>query len=259
LRLISLLFLVVVKISVFNSLLVTYVPLIFSNLILLFYILKKKGINFSLFKVVSFKDILNQYKSGYEFFINSIVVSLGTTVWPIIFGKYVPYSQIAAFGVMDKFTRGIVNFIAPLPNFLLSKSNPLQTLYSFVKRYSFLFSIVVCFLLLIPFVFMLIPDGIFSFLFGKDFLQNRGIMNFYSFHFIIGFINYFSFIIIVHVKKERVYTISFVISYIIWVCIGFYSNSFIYLPLLIDLSFISFTLFYLIYYKHVSFNNNSNL
>lgn len=249
----------ILKISLIQAVALTFFPLIIVNLYVLLSVANKHKISLDLFKRVSFGEIVAQFKAGYVFFINSIVVSLGVTFWPIIFGKFLSYPQIAAFGIMDKFTRGIVSLISPLPNFLLAKSNPFLSLISFVKKHLKLFIIAVLILLLMPIVFNLLPSKFLLFFIGDEILANRKIMNVYSFHFLIGFLSYISMIFVIHFKQEMFYTVVFIVSYLTLLVIGYFSDFIIYLPILLDLTCVSLTITYLFKKRYLDFNNNSNI
>lgn len=259
LRVASLVLIFSYNISLIQAVVLTFLPLIVVNLYVLLSIANKHKISLSLFKRVLVSDVVAQFKAGYVFFINSIIISLGVTFWPIIFGKFLSYPQIAAFGLMDKFTRGIVSLISPLPNFLLAKTNPFLSLISFVKKNFRFFVFIVLILFLMPIAFNFLPSRFLSVFIGDDILANRKIMNVYAFHFLIGFLSYLTMIFVLHFKKEMLYTIIFIVSYLIWLIVGYFSGIIVYLPILLDLTCVSLIIVYLFKKNYLDFNHYRNI
>jgi hypothetical protein len=258
-RVSSLVLIFIFKISLIQAIVLTFIPLVVVNLFVLLSVANKHKIALDLFKRVSASEIVVQFKAGYVFFINSIVISLGVTFWPIIFGKFLSYPQIAAFGIMDKFTRGIVSLISPLPNFLLAKTNPFLSLISFVKKNLRIFVFALLVLFLMPISFNILPSRYLSLFIGDDILANRKIMNVYAYHFLIGFLSYLSMIFVIHFRQEMFYTIIFIVSYLIWLTIGYFSGIIVYLPILLDLTCVLFIIVYLFKKKYLDFSHYRNI
>jgi len=257
LRLTSILFIIFFKISIFESIIITFYPIIASNIIVLFLVAKKNDISFRIFYFNSFIGVLDRFKSGYKYFLNTLLISFAGSFWPILFSKYTTFSQIAVFGVMDKYTKGLVSFVSPLPNFLLAKSNPLQSLILFIKQYRLLFTLVLSFILLLPFLFIFLPSNLLLYFLNAEIIKEREILDIYSFHFILSIINTLCVTVIIFQKKENVYSLLFIISYLFWIIIGVANPAYmIFMPILIDATFMCMVIFYIIKSRYVNISNH---
>lgn len=256
LRLTSILVILFFHVTIFESIIVTFYPIILANIIVMIMVAQKNRITYAIFHFNGFASIVDRFKSGYKYFLNTLIISFAASFWPILFSKYTSFSQIAVYGVMDKYTKGLVSFVAPLPNFLLAKSNPVDSFISFIKKNNTLFIVVLFAIILLPLLFILLPSEFLIYFLNVEFISERVLLDIYSFHFILSIINYLSFTFIIYHKKESIYSLFFMSSYLFWILVGVLFPAYmIFMPIIIDASFMSLVVFYLIKNRYVDIGN----
>jgi hypothetical protein len=227
-----------------------------ANILILLTISKRNHIGLRSSLMPDRLSILQRFISGYKYFLNTLLVSFAAAFWPILFSKYTTFSQIAVFGIMDKCTKGLVSLVSPLPNFLLAKKNPVSSFFHFIKKHKYLFLVISFMIILLPFLFISLPSTFLIYVLNADILLEKDILYVYSFHFILSIINTVLITFIIFYKKENVYSFLFIICYVFWILFGLvFSNYMIFMPIIIDASFMSLVVFYLIKNKYVDIGN----
>jgi len=214
------------KLTFFNVLFVTFLPIIFSNLFLIFFIKIKNGASF---KLRNFKlEVKRKIWDGRNIFLNSILISVFISSWPIILRINLNNYQLGLYGIADKILKGLLSLITPLPNFILSSSRNNNFI---INRRKFLFLII----LIVPIIFILIPNELLNFVIGKLVDGNRRLFNLYSLGFISGAINLITYTILIYYKREIEYLRCFFLTVIINIFLFLFFDITIFTPLYFDL------------------------
>lgn len=195
------------------ALFITFCPVLVTNLILLAMLIKKDHLKFFNKHYLSFKPG-PLFINGKNIFVNSIIISLLVTSWPIILSKFVSIELIGIYGIADKVLKAFNSLVSPLQNFmigLLTKEKLLDTInicYN-VKKYWY-FGVI----LVLPFLFLMLPTSLINYVLKTPVNNYRNILNLYAFGFISGLINLILYSAYIVMKRERLYLYGFIITLI---------------------------------------------